>query len=314
MAGVINVWCLTDNKPGHRNQLAGLCNQLQAHANVEISWIDAEDHPTRLIQAWPGKPLQNVSAPKPDIALAAGHSTHALLWRAKRAYGCLSCVLMKPTIPLAFFDAAIIPEHDRPPRRRSILATRGALNTVTPQTQPPIEHQGVILTGGESSHFHWDNAALVSQIQVLCDEAPDVKWLLTNSRRSPNAFWEALNAQCPPNLTLVHHTETPPGWVAEQLANSAHAWVTPDSVSMVYEAVTSGANVGLFNMAPKHEGRVFNGLQRLLADGLVSDFENRNQAHHKGSRAPLWEADRAAQWLLKLHSSRKSNIEQEPTP
>ena len=49
------------------------------------------------------------------------------------------------------------------------------------------------------------------------------------------------------------------------------AWVSEDSVSMVYEALTGGARVGLLALPPRGgTGRVLRGLDRLLTDGWVT--------------------------------------------
>ena len=38
------VWLLTDNKPGHRNQLRGLAERLQARAGAHGVWINASEY------------------------------------------------------------------------------------------------------------------------------------------------------------------------------------------------------------------------------------------------------------------------------
>ena len=39
------VWLLTDNKPGHHNQLKGLGNRLRVLAGASVSEIDATEAP-----------------------------------------------------------------------------------------------------------------------------------------------------------------------------------------------------------------------------------------------------------------------------
>ena len=43
------IWLLTDNKPGHRNQLKGLGNRLRVHAGATVHWIDA---PAKKVPLW----------------------------------------------------------------------------------------------------------------------------------------------------------------------------------------------------------------------------------------------------------------------
>ena len=57
------------------------------------------------------------------------------------------------------------------------------------------------------------------------------------------------------------------------LAEAAEVWVTEDSISMIYEALSSGANVGLLPVpATKKAGRVARGVERLAEEGFVTRF------------------------------------------
>jgi hypothetical protein len=87
---------------------------------------------------------------------------------------------------------------------------------------------------------------------------------------------------------------TPSGWLEGQLARAGEAWVTPDSVSMVYEALTAGCRVGLFDLPAKPASRVARGVLALKADGLVSAFPH----PPRPNRHPLNEAGRCASLIL----------------
>ena len=49
---------------------------------------------------------------KPDIAIGAGHKTHLYLLAIKRCFGAKIVVILKPSLPLKFFDLCVIPKHD----------------------------------------------------------------------------------------------------------------------------------------------------------------------------------------------------------
>jgi mitochondrial fission protein ELM1 len=56
-------------------------------------------------------------------------------------------------------------------------------------------------------------------------------------------------------LTIVPFAATSPDWLPTQLARADQAWVTADSVSMVYEALTAGAAVGVLDVPrPRQAG------------------------------------------------------------
>ena len=67
--------------------------------------------------------------------------------------------------------------------------------------------------------------------------------------------------------------DTPPGWLADRFAEASRIWVTEDSVSMVYEALSSGAAVGVLPVPRIKIGRVVRGLDELLSKRLATSFD-----------------------------------------
>jgi mitochondrial fission protein ELM1 len=92
---------------------------------------------------------------------------------------------------------------------------------------------------------------------------------------------------------------TPPDWLEEQLTQAGEVWVTPDSVSMVYEALTAGCRVGLFDLPSRPGSRVAKGVKDLLAQGYVSLFPEKKAPGGSGQAAVhLNEAGRCAKVIL----------------
>ncbi len=151
--------------------------------------------------------------PTPDIVLGAGHRTHLSLLAARRVHRGKAVVLMRPSLPLSLFDLCLIPEHDAPPARRNVLATRGALNRIQPSaTLEPS--RGLLLIGGPSAHFAWDNENLYRQIAAIVAADPAIHWTLTTSRRTPAGFLERLSPlpQLPPTMGRGSYQRLPPPW------------------------------------------------------------------------------------------------------
>lgn len=69
---------------------------------------------------------------------------------------------------------------------------------------------------------------------------------------------------------------------------------------MTYEAISSGAQVGLLPVPRlREDSRVLRGLERMLEQGRLSTFEQWHEAGRQLSEAkPLREADRCARLLL----------------
>lgn len=296
------IWLLTDNKPGHRNQLKGLANRLRVLTGASIHWIETGLTPVPLWRALVGiPPALDSELPRPSLIIAAGSGSHRLLLSLRRTRNCQTVVLMKPAFPLPLVDAAIIPEHDRVSPGRHVLTTRGVLNAITPMARITEKPEALILVGGPSRHFEWDNSLVFEQILRLMANHPQWRWTISSSRRTPETLTERLASLESPRVTIATPETTHEGWLSHQLAASRAVWVTPDSASMVYEAITSGVPTGLFELTARPHSRVATGMHHLAEDGLVALWQDQASVMQGSTLHSdrLWEADRAARWLIK---------------
>ncbi len=286
------VWRLCDGKPGHENQSLGLVAALKGLLEVRAFDIPAAGAPLRAL-ARAGRAL-----PAPALLIAAGRQCHLPLLLLRWRYGGRAIVLMKPSLPLALFDLCLIPEHDRVRPRANVILTRGALNGIRPALKRRAG-LGLILLGGPSRHHHWEERAVFQQVRNILARGAAFEWQIYDSRRTP-----ASTRQCLEALTCAQHTylrceDTPAQRLADSLAQADTAWVSEDSVSMVYEALTGGARVGLLPLARAGRSRVASGIDRLVAEGLVTRYEDWLRHGELGAQhVPLAEAERCARRLL----------------
>ena len=291
----LTVWIVSDGKPGHINQSLGLAEALARATPTAIHTLSAlpagRAGLALLVKRFPGDAL-----PGPDLIIGAGHATHLTLLAARRAYGGRAVVLMKPSLPRHWFDLCILPQHDGVAADAHTLVTEGAINRIQPEPAPSA-HRGLLLMGGTSPHFEWDSDAILVQIKSILARTPDTRWTLTTSRRTPADFLDTLPPY--PNLTVVSHAATQPDWLPEQLSRSAAVWVTPDSASMVFEALTAGADVGVFDLPVNPRSRVGRAIAQLADTQRVTRFANwcAHGTLHRNLH-PLAEADRCAEWIL----------------
>ena len=97
---------------------------------------------------------------------------------------------------------------------------------------------------------------------------------------------------------VVPVAETGPGWLSERLASVAQVWVTEDSVSMVYEALTANAATGVLGVPAKRASRVTRGIAALAREGLVTGFADWQRGRKLAPpAAPFNEAARVAAWI-----------------
>jgi mitochondrial fission protein ELM1 len=309
------VWQFTDGKPGHESQSRGLIDALKRRADIHAYPIAVNSCRCGVASLlWRRHPCK-FDYPPPDLILACGRSTHFAALAARRACGGKLVSLMKPPLPVSFYDLCLVPEHDSVRMSGgNVVATRGVLNAVVARPMTPDRAgRGLFLIGGPSAHYRWDGESVLSQILQMLEKDPARSWTLTTSRRTPAGFVDELQSRtarraAPEQLTVVPVEQTRPGWVLEQLAHCDVAVVSEDSVSMVYESLTSGVQVLLLSLRAKRHSRVRSGVEMLLAEklvGLVSDdvkLEDRPTANQA-----LAEAERCAELLLNRWFARRVN-------
>jgi len=298
--GTPAIWLLTDNKAGHRNQLKGLGNRLRVLTGASLHWIDASEVTVPVWRALLGiAPALNSELPSPSLIVAAGTGTHRLLLSLRRVRRAKTLTLMKPGFPLGWIDGVITPAHDAV-HSNHVLLTEGALNSITPLARITDKPEALILIGGPSPHFEWDNDVLLGQINHLIGQYPAWRWTISGSRRTPEELMARLDELQGPKITVVHPKDTYQDWLSHQLAGSRAAWVTPDSMSMVCEAATAGVPTGIFELPARPASRVAQGIGGLVENGRIARWTDHAavMAEETVPTATLWESDRAARWII----------------
>jgi mitochondrial fission protein ELM1 len=274
----LHIWRLIDGKPGHEKQSLGLVLALSKLKKVTCDDVEVRHSvPTQIIQFLLGRFTLGKKFKKPNLIIGAGHRTHFSILAAKRAYGGKSIVLMKPSLPYFLFDLCLVPDHDNPPKRANIISTIGALNPLGLEGLPKkIPSSHLILIGGPSPHYVWDNNLIIEQIEQIVKKGQKSiqKWILTTSPRTPKEFIENLRERKLSNLKIYHYKDTKPGWVEEMLLASENAWVTPDSISMVYEALSANCKVVVLELQePLKNDKVARNISLLKEERYILDLE-----------------------------------------
>ncbi|OOZ38041.1 ELM1/GtrOC1 family putative glycosyltransferase [Solemya elarraichensis gill symbiont] len=202
---------------------------------------------------------------------------------------------MRPSFPVSWFDLVITPFHDNAKKSSNLVCTYGALNRVR-NSGTQNENAGLILIGGHSSHYQWNDGQLVQQIKHIVNSSGSVQWVLTTSRRTPGSFIQALHEQVVSDrLTVTPYEETGDGWMESEMARASQMWVTPDSVSMLYESLTSGACVSVLELEGG-SGCIAKGVHILIAEGHATSYQQwlESGALNKAAFSGFNEAERVA--------------------
>lgn len=298
-----DICIVSDGKPGHLNQSLGLVEALlrtNASLTYEVrppaSWL-------QLLKLLVTHLFTTPASSEVKLFVAAGHRTHLTLlvykWCFGRKTNAKTVVLMKPSLPLRWFDLCLIPEHDQPAPLPNVIETWGALNRVQPGVK--AKNSGLILIGGPSKHFDWDEQQVLHQLKLLIEQGEEQKegidWVLTTSRRTPESFLISLSA-AKLKINIIPCAQTGKDWLPQQLAIVETCWVTEDSVSMVYEALTAGCSVGLIELNSKTDSRIARGLARLRASARVRTLQQPDNSSAEVLPA-LAEASRCADLIMK---------------
>jgi mitochondrial fission protein ELM1 len=293
-----SVWLVTDGKPGHQNQSEGLVQALASRIPVDVKRLPVLPFWKTLTGKLFHKNFVLKLFPAPDLVIGAGHGTHKTLLLVSWLFGAKSIVLMKPDLPKFLFDLCLIPEHDAVPASAAVIVTQGVLNRIIAAEKKNINH-GLILIGGPSKHYGWDTSEVLKQIETVVSEMRHIRWVISDSRRTPDETSEALQALEFDNVEFISVNDVDSGWLPDQLGEASYVWVSKDSVSMVYEALTSGAVVGLLEVPEIRESRISRGVRNLLKEGKVVDFSQWTSRHElPEAHEKFDEAGRCAQEVI----------------
>jgi mitochondrial fission protein ELM1 len=291
----IVLWRFLDGRSGHENQVLGLCDSIAAMHPCQFVDITSSMFPGGWRNVLPESRAFAVDYPRPDLLIGAGHSTHIPLLMCRRSFGGRSVVIMKPSLPPALFDLCLVPRHDM--LRFSwpgVIRTEGAINRIRPSES---RDSGLGLILGPSKHFHWSDQDVLRGIREVTAQSTQ-HWQIVTSRRTPSSFLK-LWSHSGVDIPHVDQSDAPSEWFVRTLAKSGTVWVTCDSMSMIYEALTSGARTGVLPLRSRSGSRIAPEVQRLIHDRRVLSIDHRNMEQQLAIQASVWtEADRCAAVIL----------------
>lgn len=272
--GILYIWLIVDGKKGHESQSEGLAKGLSEIYRVSVKKVPIK----RSLISF----CVNVILAKrrdkeiyPNIVIGTGRQTHWPLLFCKKIFGSLSICLMKPSIPTNWFDLCVVPRHDGLGEGPNVFVTEGPINLMEYSKEKNSE-EGLILVGGESGHYKWENDLVLSQVKEAINSSQDVSWTISDSRRTPERFRKVLTDIDLPKTKYIPCAETKSSWLVKKLKSSNYVWITPDSIGMIYEALSSGALVGTFLLREKRSSRVTKNLDYLIENGWVRTIQSNN--------------------------------------
>jgi uncharacterized protein len=251
------IWRFIDGKAGHDRQSLALAQSIKNRTKCRIFDINVQSQRNPILNIIFKNYMLPKGITKPDIAIGAGHKTHLHLLAVKRCFKAKIIVIMKPSLPLHFFDLCIISRHDCVKSRPNIFITQTSLVSFNSNIKKR-ENVGLFMIGGPSKHYYWDTKYVLQQIQNISKKFKLKEFLLTTSRRTPLSFVSEFNNLELNNLQIFDYSKIEDGWLDKNINRVKNIWVTNDSYSMLIEAIASGAHTNIIDLAIKKDSKLTN--------------------------------------------------------
>ena len=178
-------------------------------------------------------------------------------------FGGRTIVIMKPSLPIFCFDLCLIPSHDRPKVKSNVIKTNGAINNIDNESRHSSS-VGLILIGGKSKYFVWNYADITDQVNKIIKLNHDLRITISTSRRTPEHFISYLKSNIIRDTKIILYEDVSTDWLKDQAKKSKFAWVTEDSISMIYELVASGSYVTPIKLTKKGNSKISDEVERLI--------------------------------------------------
>lgn len=307
----LQVTLFSDGRPGHEKQSLGIISALQAYVEVKVRKVEV---PVRSIFNELASHLSFLlnsrirtdfpETQEADLIIGTGSRTHLPMLSAGRKSVARTVTCMTPASHLrAKFDLCCVPIHDQVNPAENIFFTVGPPTMSQGSKAHDLTRSLVLIGGRDDSSHKWDEGRIVSDLVHLIERSESTSWLIASSPRTPASTEERVAQELAmlPQVSFVPFSGTGPGWVEEMYRTHGTAWITADSISMVYEALSAGCRVGVIPVTWRRENNKFQrSLDYLLDKKLIIMLSPYLQGKTDWlDQEPLKEADRCAREILR---------------
>lgn len=240
-----------DSKIGHEKQVHAILDNLALTQDLLIEeiyisnpvWLELFLYLLKI------KPKQDSI---PDIIIGAGSKTTIPMLRHKIHSKTKVISVMKPQFFESKFDLIVAPRHDYKVVPNNVFTYIGSIAKV--YINPELEDMGLIVVGGLNKHFNFDDDYLISQIDFIISLFPNTEWIVFNSRRTPKSFNERIKKSS--SIEKFIDVTTNFEHLNDYLPKAKFKFVTPDSVNMIFESLSSSGETYLFDMHSPRENKI----------------------------------------------------------
>ena len=264
----MNILWVKDNKKGHLKQVKALLEEFKKIKSVNISEFQID-------KKFFNKIIPSSKTDFADIVIGAGHGVYPYLLNSKKKNPNIkSIAILSPSYFKKKFDLICAPFHDmhKLNKYKHVLYFDGSLASAS--TKKCNDEIGMMAIGGKNKYFEFDKRNLIKQIQYMITLYPNKYWYIFNSRRTPKDFLNQIKEQLEfisKKVIFVEHNDTSYNF-DEFIEMSSIKVITPDSMSMIYESISTSGETILFSLFPKNENKflpIINNLKEMSSVGYI---------------------------------------------
>lgn len=245
-----------------------------------MAWTLAAKHlhvkpPPSLLADLLGEQWDRLRQFRPRLSLAAGRRGGLYSACFARIEWCATVQAMTHSVLGPSFTLNVIPAHDRPRGAANVVVTTTAANPYLPEVAAAQASAFFVDNGLDPTAVYWtlllggppsgmgeetvDVDSTIAEITFLMRQAQEhgARLLVSTSRRTPPALADRLTTllAADPGVVYWQDVRTDPRRTAGALIGAGQqVFLTPDSVSMVSEALWAGRAVTLLPLARTSRG------------------------------------------------------------
>ena len=259
----MRIWWFKDSKIGHEKQVRAILDNLACSEDFILEEISSNNPIWLELLLYMLKIRPKIDS-IPDVIIGAGSKTNIPMLRHKLHKKTKVISVMKPQFFQKRFDLILAPRHDFLAIPENVHTYIGSLAKV--RISNNLENIGLIVFGGINRHFDFNHDHILLQINFITSLYPEINWIVFNSRRTPQKF----NTEIKKNKDIKKFVNFNENFepLDNYISKAKIKFVTPDSINMIFESLSSSGETFLFQMKKFKDNKI----TMLIEDIKINKF------------------------------------------
>ena len=259
----MRIWWFKDSKIGHEKQVRAILDNLACSEDFILEEISTNNPIWLELLLYMLKIRPKIDS-IPDVIIGAGSKTNIPMLRHKLHKKTKVISVMKPQFFQKRFDLILAPRHDFLAIPENVHTYIGSLAKV--RISNNLENIGLIVIGGINRHFDFNHDHILLQINFITSLYPEINWIVFNSRRTPQKF----NIEIKKNKDIKKFVNFNENFepLDNYISKAKIKFVTPDSINMIFESLSSSGETFLFQMKKFKDNKI----TMLIEDIKINKF------------------------------------------